>query len=498
LPAPDSFRTARWLRTINLVLQAALFLTFFSGLNYLALNYSWRFDLTQHRRYSLSAETEAYLHNLQLPVRIVATFTQDSDNAEAAQAYRDVSGLLREYVYETESRPNGRVSVEYIDVYQRRRDADQLGIEQANVILFICGDKRRVVTLDELYRFENREKKAFLGEQTLTAAILDVSSPGKKKIYFLTGHGELRPDDVDPARGLSVLTDQLRLRNFDVEFLQLSTARKVPDDAALIIACSPQGRYDASEQELLRQYLATRAGRLVVMLAPGIPHGLDDLFYDWGILVDDVIIYDTNPESFSDNGDFILRAFSPHPITQSLLDFKLVLRLGLCRSVRPDPGRSTSNGLEVTPLVATNATAWGEMSYRGARRVPEYNPGIDLKGMPNLPPANVLSIMVASERTQVRDNLPFSVRTGRLVVIGTGDFVANDRIASEGNLWLFLNTVNWSIERDTQLNIPARPIERFQLSLNQRELTKLRYSLLLALPAAAALLGLFVYWSRRS
>ncbi|MBP9914089.1 MAG: GldG family protein [Opitutaceae bacterium] len=498
MPSPDSFRTARWLRTINLVLQAVLFLTFFAGLNYLALNYSWRKDLTQHRRYSLSPETLSYLRNLQLPVRIVATFTAESDNAAAAQAYRDVNGLLREYLYATASRPNGRITAEYIDVYQNRREAEQAGIEQANVIVFICGDKRRVVTLDELYRVENREKKAFLGEQSITAAILDVSSPEKKKIYFLTGHGELRPDDIDPNRGLSALNDQLRLRNFDVLFLQLSTARKIPDDAALIVAAAPQGRYDASEQELLRQYLSTRAGRLILLLAPGVPHGLDNLLYDWGVLVDDVVIYDRNPESFSDNGDFILRNFTPHPITQTLLDFKLVLRLGLCRSVRPDPGRSTSNGLEVTTLVATYPTAWGEVSYRGNRNLPEYDSGIDLKGMPNLPPANRLGVMVASERVPVRDNLPFSVRTGRLVAMGTGDLVANDRIANEGNLAFFLNAVNWAVERDTQLNIPARPIERFQLSLNQLELTKLRYSLLLGLPALAAALGLFVYWSRRS
>ena len=63
---------------------------------------------------------------------------------------------------------------------------------------------------------------------------------------------------------------------------------------------------------------------------------------------------------------------------------------------------------------------------------------------------------------------------------------------------VFLNAVNWAVARDTQLNVPARPIERFQLSLNQRELTRLRYSLMVALPAAAALLGLLVYWSRRN
>ena len=54
MPAFDSFRATRWIRTVNLVLQAVLFLTLFGGLNYLARHQSWRFDLTRARRYSLS------------------------------------------------------------------------------------------------------------------------------------------------------------------------------------------------------------------------------------------------------------------------------------------------------------------------------------------------------------------------------------------------------------------------------------------------------------
>ena len=51
----DSFRAARWIRFTNLILQAILFLSLFAGLNYIALNHAWRFDLTENRRYSLSA-----------------------------------------------------------------------------------------------------------------------------------------------------------------------------------------------------------------------------------------------------------------------------------------------------------------------------------------------------------------------------------------------------------------------------------------------------------
>jgi len=498
MPLTDSFRAARWIRTLNLVLQAVLFLTLFGGLNYVARNHAWRFDLTSQRRFSLSPETLSYLHTLLRPVKIVVTLTEDSDNPEIAQAFRDLRGLLREYAYATEKDPNRRITVDFLDVYQRRREADQLGITEANRIVFICGDKRRSVTLGEIYEVKNRTQKvAFRGEQAITAALLDVASPGRKKIYFLAGHGELSPDDVDSVRGLSELRDVLRQRNFDIDTLNLSYLRRVPDDAALVVAVAPQGRFQALEQELLRQYLATSAGRVIMLLAPGSPHGLEDLLLDWGILVDDDLICDTGTQNMTEEGELLLRFLAPHPVTQTLIDYNLYPRVGPARSVRPDPGRSLGNGLTVTTLAATSTTAWGEVSYRlhGAY---EFTPGVDIRSLPGMEPKDRLGVIVASERVSVRDNLPFSVRGGRVVVFGTGDLIANNRIADVANQNIFLSAVNWTVDRDAQFNIPARPIDRFQLSLSAGELSRLRYTLLLALPGAAAVLGLIVYWTRRS
>ncbi|MBS0630493.1 MAG: GldG family protein [Verrucomicrobia bacterium] len=492
----DSFRTARWLRTLNLLLQAVLFLTFFGGLNYLARNHPGRFDLTPQRRHSLSPETLSYLRNLSQPVRIVVTLTEDSDNPAIAQAYRDMHGLLREYAFATEGDSARKITVQYLDVYQRRRDADQLGIDQPDSIVLICGDRRRTVALGEIYRVVKGEKKAFQGEQAITAAILDVSSAEKKKIYFLTGHGELSPEDVDPVHGLSTLRDSLRQRNFDVEALNLGYLRKIPTDASLLIAVAPQGKFTPFEQELLRQYLSTAAGRLVLLLAPGQPHGLEDLLLDWGLIVDDDLICDTGAQNMTEEGDLLLRFLTPHPVTQTLIDYNLQPRIGPARSVRPDPGRSLGSSLTVTTLAATSTTAWGEVSYR-LHTVPQRDPGVDIVPLPGMEPRDRLGVAVASERVSVRDNLPFSVRGGRLIVFGTGDLIANNRIADVANQNIFLSAVNWTVDRDAQFNIPARPIERFQLSLSAGELTKLRYSLLLALPGAAALLGLIVYWTRR-
>lgn len=473
--------------------QAVLFVTLFAGLNYLAVHYAWRFDLTQNRSRSLSAETLSYLRNLDKPVRVIVALTENSDNEDVAQAYRDVSGLLREYVFATADNPQGRVSVEFIDVYQRRRDAEALGITDPNSVLVICEGRPRAVKLDELYDVKDQKKQGFRGEQILTAAILDVSSPTKKKIYFLTGHGEMDLDDVSAERGLSALKAELTSRNFAVDSVDLAQLGRIPEDAAVIVIAGPQGRFDSLEQELLRQYLSNRAGRVLALIAPGYPTGLDDLFYDWGILVDDVLIYDRSNSGQSETGDLILPALDDkHPLTASLLNYKIPLRFGLSRSVRPDPGRTLDNNLVVTPLVATTQQAWGEVNYR-QRSVPVFDKGVDLPGR--------VTVVTASERRasrKIANTDSFSIPSGRLVAYGSADWIANGRLGVIGNLSFFMSAVNWTTDRDIELNVPSRPVAKFQLSLTAEQIQRLRFSLIFVLPGIAALVGTVVYWTRRN
>jgi len=488
----SSFRAARWVRTVNLLLQAVLLLTLFGGLNYVARHHPVRFDLTANRRFSLAPETLSYLRDLPRPVHLVLTQSPESDHPELA-------GLIDEYVHATDARPEGRITRETLDVYQNRRRSEELGVDQPDLLLLLSGDKRRVVTVNELYTLRERRRQAFIGEQVLTAAILDVSSPGRQKIYFLAGHGELRLNDADPLRGLSAVRDQLRIRNFEAEELDLTVARRIPADAALLVAVAPQSRFSRAEQELLRQHLGANAGRLITFLPPGLGAaglGLDDLLLDWGVLLQDDWICDTGPENVAENGDLLIRAYAPHPVTRSLIEHGAHLTLGATRTVMPDPGRTIGGAVSTVTLAATSPTAWGERSLR-AGVIPRYDPGIDTRPLPGMEPADRLGVAVAAERVNVRDNLPFSVRGGKLVVLGTGDMVTNARV-DRGNLAFFLNAVNWSVDRDRQLSIPPRPVERFQLSLSAADFSRLRYTLLLGLPGAALLLGLLVHWTRRS
>jgi len=489
---PDSFRAARLVRLVNLFLQALLFLTLFAGLNYVALNHAWRFDLSQGRRFQLSAETKAYLERLNEPVRVVVSLAADATNDDVAQAKRDLTALLREYTYEAARNPRAPITVEHLNIYQRPARAAELGIEEPNAVVLLSGPRRHAMALGEFYRIRQGRRDEFVGEAALTSGLLTVSNPVKKKIYFVGGHQEMLPDEVDPVRGLSQFRDELRVRNFDIARLELSVSQQVPDDASLLIIAAPQGRFGKYEEDLLRSYMQTRAGRVIVLLEPGRPHGLENLFLEWSILVFDNLLIDF--DNLTTTGDLILRNFLDDPLTAHHRKTDDKLYVGACRVVDREPGPSLEEGLSVRTLVAAGANAWGETDYRNLQKAPKFDEGFDMRGSPGRPNLGVVTI---SERLKPA-NLPLSVRGGRLAVIGTGDLVTNNRISSTGNLQFMLNLVRWATDSEVEVNIPARSIPRYQLTLTEKELGRLRLGLFLVVPGLTALLGLIVYWTRRS
>lgn len=484
------FKFARWVSNTNLYAQAILFLLLFAGASYFASHYFTRIDLSRQHRYSLSPETSAYLGQLDRSVKIYVTITNDYEDSNMESLYNDVRGLLREYEYAARTPDGSLIEVEFVNIYQQRGKAnllaEQFGVQQSDLILLVSGEKQRIVFPNELYVTEDRERKKFQGEKILTGAILDVASDQQKKLYFITGHGEMRIDHVDPVRGLSQLGDALRHRNFEVATLDLSTVKAVPADADMVLLISPQGPVLPREEEILRQYMTNEAGRLLVMIDPRRRHGMEDLFFDWGILVDDVIVLDKGPDFLASGNDLLLRRFGDHEITRTLIDNQIPVMVGFCRSVRPDPGRAMTDSLQVQPLIGTSENdSWGERTFTEGGK---YDPGVDLPGP--------LSVATVSER-QVSSQLAINIPGGRLVAFGTSDFVSNNRIGTLGNLTLFLNTINWATGRDSMVNIPPRPIDTMQLALSREKTNQLRLTMLVFFPGAAAFCGIIIYWVRR-
>jgi ABC-type uncharacterized transport system involved in gliding motility auxiliary subunit len=92
---------------------------------------------------------------------------------------------------------------------------------------------------------------------------------------------------------------------------------------------------------------------------------------------------------------------------------------------------------------------------------------------------------------------PAAPRPGRLVVFGDSDFASNGQLASVGNPTLLLNAMNWLVERENLLAIPAKKADQIQLNLTRRDLSTIYLIVLVGLPLASVSAGVGVYLRRR-
>ena len=486
----NEFRFARRFRSANRATQILLSLSLVLMLNLLASKYFQRIDLTQSGQYTLAAESKAYLRELQQPVEIIVTIPRDPESPELEQIHRDLSRLLREYEFAGLRDGTAYIKVEFVDIYRQRRRAQELAnryqLSQENIILVACGERTREIRQAELYEVKDGQISAFRGEQVFSSAILEVSSTNTQKIYFLVGHGEMRLDDVDALRGLSQLESFLRARNFELATLDLSIDARVPDDASLLIIPSPQASLLAEEVEKLRRYMSDRNGRIIALIDPGRRHGMEDLFFDWGVLAEDMAVIDTGGDYRAQGGDLIIRRFAEHPITAMLIEYQITALFGPPRPVRIDPAAADDERLQIQQLIGTSEHSWAERDYR-RQQPPQLDPQRDRPGP--------ISIATVSTRSSGNE-LGIAIPGGRLVVFGNSDFVANNRLRAFGNHSLFINAVNWAINRTSLLNVPSRALQSHQIVISERELqrTLLYFA---TVPLAGAAFGLLIFLIRR-
>lgn len=488
----EEFRTARWFFGLNRTAQIILAVSLAVTLNIIGALQFARIDLTAGRQFSLSAETIAYLRQLDEPVRVIVTRPPETAPEQSREVFGHLERLLTEYQYAARRGSRSLIEVEFINVYRQTDKAEELvnqfGVqpERENAIVVAQGDRYREILGTELYEVDDEGNNLFKGESVFTSAILEVAAQEPLKLYFTAGHGEMRPGSVDALRGLSDMSNFLKQRNYSWEALDLLKTPDVPDDAAAVLIVGPQSALMPIEVQKLREYLEAGNSRLIVLLDPARPHGLDDLFYEWGVLADDMLVLEPSDAFINSGGDMLVSRFAEHPITKILIDSQQRVHLGLSRPVRPDPGAPLDDRTEVTPLMGSSEASWAERAYRqDTEQV--FDASSDLPG-----PVPLGVVSARSAASQLGLDLP----GGKLVVLGNAGFLSNQRFNAAANKILFHNLLNWMLERDSMLTIAPRPIPSYQLTISRSELFGV-FLRLLWLPAGVAFIGFLVFLFRR-
>ena len=488
LPSPGRLRfTAR----LNTVLALALAAVLVGMLNYLSYRHYLRVDLTRSRFYALSEKTLQLLHALPADVAIYVLFSPDHP------AYEDIANLLKEYAYHGQ-----RVQVEYVDPHRQLARAEELSsrynLAEAAVVLFVCEDRTRTLSDRDLVRqvYDERSLSTapastlFLGEVAFSSAIKAVAEGDRPVVYALGGHGERGLDDFDAYRGYSDIAEAMRRDNMDLRPFVFGERRAVPADADALLIAGPTRKLSQPEVDLVARYLEQN-GRVMILLDHRQDTGLEPLLEDWGLRAGNGLAVD-GTRSLKGMRGLWVTSYKPHPITQALQggDEKMTTIYHLPRPIEPvavDRAKAAgADRLRVTPLVTTSDAGWAETDLD--QQPMRFDPGVDRPGP--------IAIAAAVERG-AEPGIDTQLPPARLVVFGDSDFASNGALTG-GNPDLFLSAMNWLLEREELMAIDAKPVEMYRLVLSERQMWAIFWLAVAGLPAAVALLGIFVWAGRRA
>jgi ABC-type uncharacterized transport system involved in gliding motility auxiliary subunit len=417
----------------------------------------WRVDLTPDKRYQLSDYSRRVLGDLKDDVRILAFLR--SDDARN----RDIEDLLWRV-----SLANKRVRYQVVDVNRNPALAREYGVDVYGAVVVESQGRRREFSSPT--------------EELLVAAIVQVTRPAGRKVYFLTGHGERDLHSSNDKHGISSAWAALMTERYEVGELRLIENRDIPADAAAVIVAGPRSNLLTGELLRLDSYLQD-GGALLVLLDPGDAPGLVGLLRRYGAVASDDVVLDPENRLFA--GDYLTMLVpgrSPlHPITSAI---QAPVLMSQVRTVNFEPTPNTLAGVE---LLETAAESWSTPD----RNVLQTGSGDYMAGRDKRGPVPVgVSALLRGP----------GGRSGRLVVFGDADFASNSLLGYLGNRDLLLNAVNWLAGEQTLIGT-RRPKE--QPGVNQFFVSAWQGRLAfwlgtVAEPAVVLLIGVVVLLRRRS
>ena len=428
---------------------------------FLTNRYPKRFDWSEQRVHSLSDQTVKVLSALDQDVEALALFGRTD--------WELARHVLDRYAYESER-------FKIIEIADPNEKPDLLG--RYGIAPEQLG--RGIVHLMYGGESVNIEEPT---EETLTNAIVKLTRTGDKTVYFLEGHGENPIDGENGAaeEGFQQAAEALRNENYKVEKLLLAAKSDVPEDADVVVIAGASRLMLDEERDALDRYIK-RGGAVLAMVDPRVRTDMVAKLGEWGIELGDDIIVDRELAVFGRaTTPFASQYAQDHPITQNLSEYTM---FHVARSVKPNAGVEG----RFTEIVLTGRESWAERDleqfYSEGRA--EFD-GEDLGG----------PVPIAVAGTVILEGAEGASQEARLAVFGDTDFASNQIIGSYQNRDLFVNTINWLLGDIESISVrPNRAnASQFQISASQKRTVQILA--LFAIPEVLALVGVYIWWTRR-
>ena len=229
----------------------------------------WRWDMTDDKRYSISAPTKALLQDLDAPLTITLLLDGEMNAGflrlqKATQELVEELGVYAAKGYQLLGAPeqlttNGYGNLEPTVVHERTHKGQTAQTIIYPYAIVQYNDRSQVVTLLKNQRGlsgeENLNHSIENLEFAFAEAIRSLTQDTIEKIAFLEGHGELEERDVYD------LTQQLA-KYYQIDRGTLGTVSGVLDDYKALIIADPQMPFSETDKYILDQYIM-QGGRIL-------------------------------------------------------------------------------------------------------------------------------------------------------------------------------------------------------------------------------------------
>lgn len=420
-------------------------------LGYFAAQTRQQWDVSQNGRNSLSKASVEILQKLQGSVQVTAYATE-----QHAQ-FGGIRKIITEFVA-LYQRAKPDLSLTFIDPAEQPKLAQKAGV-QVNGEMVITFNQRR-------------EHLTVINEQAFSNVLMRLARAEDKLIITLSGHGERRLDG-SANYDLGEFGRQLRANGFNSQPLNLAIEQDVPANASMLMIASPQTDLLEGEVDKLLNYI-DRGGNLLWLVDQESLRGLLPLTEKLHLTLTPGVVVDPQAEQLKAPITFALGAnYGQHVITNQ---FDYITVFPFSRQITLNENEEW----HAVSLVEVAQQGWVETGDLQGEII--FDQDTDVEGP--------ISIAAALTRN-IQD------REQRVIVVGSGHFLANTYLGNGSNLDFGINLVNWLTGDEELIVIQPRATLDSHLVLSESELTLIVVGFLVLLPLLFLGSGIVIWWRRR-
>ena len=439
---------------LQLLIQNSLFvillLSFAMAIVWITKDIKTQWDLTEGQRNTLSQASIDVLKQLTGPVNVTAYATaQDAEG----DVRKTVETFLGSY-----QRAKKDFVLTFVDPRDQPQKTQAAGV-RANGEMVVDYNGRT-------------EHLTSLTEQDMTNLLLRLARSAERQVAYLDGHGE-RKLDGRANHDLGNFGAQLSVKGFKTAALNLAVAPEVPDNVAVLIIAGPRVDVLSGEVIKIKRWIE-KGGNLLWLIDNDSLHGMQGLADELGLSLTSGTVVDPAAGGLKLPPTVALAtAYGQHRITERST---VMTVFPFARRIAANEGGKW----RFTSLVEVAQQGWLETGPIDKNVA--FDPKKDVQGP--------IVVAAALERS-VGD------RKQRIVVTGSGHFLANQYIGTLGNLDLGVNMINWLAGDEALITVQPRSRSDLTLELTRPGLALLGFGFLILLPLALLISGGVIWWRRR-